>query len=56
MRDRNRNIDEDQVRDWVSKATDEELEDFLSCGLGDLIFELEQDDFFGTEGFNKRLG
>jgi hypothetical protein len=43
------------VRDWFSSHEDGWIEDLLQCGLLELILELEQDDFFGTEGFNKRF-
>jgi hypothetical protein len=44
------------VREWFANASDEEISDFLENGLWDLIEDLESDDFFGTEGLNKRLG
>ena len=44
------------VRSWFAQASDEEVSDFLDLGLENLIEELEDDDFFGTEGLNKRLG
>lgn len=44
-----------EVRDWFAKASDEEIQEFLDDGLGETIENLEQDDFFGTEGFNKRF-
>ncbi len=52
---RNRNLNPAQLREWAAQATDAELRDFLRNGLIDLIEDLEQDDFFGTEGFNKRF-
>lgn len=48
-------IDVADVRDWFTRATDEEIQEFLDEGLEGLINELEEDDFFGTEGFNKRF-
>lgn len=42
-------------REWVEDASDEEIQEFLDEGLESLIIELESDDFFGTEGFNKRF-
>lgn len=44
-----------QVREWFERATTEEIVKFLDAGLEQLIEELEEDDFFGTEGFNKRF-
>lgn len=43
------------VREWFATATDEEITELLEEGLEGLIEELEDDDFFGTEGFNKRF-
>lgn len=43
------------VREWFAIIDDEWIQEFLDAGLGDLIGELEQNDFFGTEGFNKRF-
>lgn len=43
-----------QFRDWVAHADDESLEQFIDLTL-DTILELEQDDFFGTEGIGKRF-
>ena len=45
-----------EVRDWFIKADDEEIQEFLDNGLLDDIETLEEEDFFGTEGFNKRFG
>lgn len=42
-------------RRWVNRVDDDTLDEFLYDGLEELILELEQDDFFGTEGFEKRL-
>lgn len=53
---KNRNIDPDQLRDFFSTASVEDLEQFLEDGLGNLISDLEMYDYFGTEGFNKRFG
>jgi hypothetical protein len=44
------------VREWFEQYEDDWIEAFLEEGLADLIEDLEQDDFFGTEGFNKRFG
>jgi hypothetical protein len=43
-----------ELRDYIATADDDDIQDFLDHGLTDLIEELEQDDFFGTEGFGKR--
>lgn len=43
------------VREWFASYDDEWVQSFLDEGLADLIIELEQDDFFGTEGFGKRF-
>jgi hypothetical protein len=40
--------------DWI-KANPIEFANFFYAELGDLIYMLEQDDYFGTEGFNKRF-
>lgn len=45
----------EEVRDWFDNASDDMVRYFMDNGLTDLIEELEQDDFFGTEGFNKRF-
>lgn len=45
----------EEIRDWFASVDDEWIEDFMENGLTCLIEELEQDDFFGTEGFNKRF-
>ena len=45
----------DDVREWFNTTDSENIIEFLDCGLNDLIESLEQDDFFGTEGFNKRF-
>jgi hypothetical protein len=48
-----REITVDDFRQWVLGADSETLEEFLDEVLW-TIENLEQDDFFGTEGFNKR--
>jgi hypothetical protein len=48
-------IDANDVLEWFKNADENDVEDFLQCGLLELILELEQDDFFGTEGINKRF-
>ena len=45
----------EEVREWFENADADLIQDFIYEGLGDLIEELEEDDFFGTEGFNKRF-
>ena len=45
-----------EVRSWFASADDDEIQQFLDDGLFDLIYELEADDYFGTEGFEKRFG
>lgn len=44
-----------EVRAWFKEADDDTIKEFLDNGLSDLIEELEQDDFFGTEGFDARF-
>ena len=44
------------VRDWAAEASDEEIQEVLDAGLEDTIVDLEAEDFFGTEGFEKRFG
>lgn len=39
---------------WASKSSIEELEDFAMVSL-DVLYELEENDYFGTEGLNKRF-
>jgi len=51
-----RDLTSEDVRYWFLNAGDGILKDFLDNGLESLIFDLEQDDFFGTEGFNRRYG
>ena len=41
--------------DWATKHSDE-AEVFWNDELWDLIQDLEMDDYFGTEGFDKRFG
>jgi hypothetical protein len=41
--------------EW-SKANPELFKEFYKDHLLDLILDLEQDDYFGTEGFDKRFG
>lgn len=48
-------ITPEDVKNWIHHATPGEIDDFLECGLAALIEELEGDDQFGTEGFNKRF-
>lgn len=48
-------ITPNEVRQWFSTADDGAIQAFLDDGLSDLIEELEEDDFFGTEGFEKRF-
>jgi hypothetical protein len=45
-----------EARSWFAGASDEDIQEFLDNGLTELIEELEQEDFFGTEGFDKRFG
>lgn len=49
-----RHITTEMFRAYVNRVDDEELEGFLFEIL-DTIDELEQDDYFGTEGFEKRF-
>lgn len=44
-----------QLREWFARATDEQIQELLDEGLEALIVDGEQDDAFGTEGFNKRF-
>jgi hypothetical protein len=48
------NIKAKDFRQWVIDADDEHLQDFIDEIESDII-SLEQDDFFGTEGLNKRF-
>jgi uncharacterized protein YdaT len=45
----------EEVKEWFKSASNDDINDFLNNGLHQLIVELEADDFFGTEGFNKRF-
>lgn len=56
MKDKDRNISAYNFREWVNNSTDEELDNFLELGVADIIYDLEADDYFGTEGLNKRFG
>lgn len=44
-----------EIRSWFESSSDEDIQDFLDNGLCELIENLEHDDFFGTEGFEKRF-
>lgn len=50
----NKNIDIEDFREWVNSASDDDLSDFIE-EIEDIILDLEEDDFFGTEGLNKRF-
>ncbi len=39
---------------WAKAATEDELKEFAEQ-LSEEIYDLEADDFFGTEGINKRF-
>jgi hypothetical protein len=41
-------------REYVERSSDSDLQDFLD-EIQYLLLDLEQDDFFGTEGINKRF-
>jgi len=41
-------------REWVLNADDDTLQEFID-EIESEIISLEQDDFFGTEGLNKRF-
>ncbi len=41
--------------EWVKFAKTSELEEF-AIDIADTLLELEQEDYFGTEGLNKRFG
>lgn len=45
----------DEIRDFFILATDEEIDQLLFAGLQRFIEGLEEDDYFGTEGFMKRF-
>ena len=47
-------VDESDFRQWVIDADDETLQEFVD-EIEREIIGLEQDDFFGTEGLNKRF-
>lgn len=47
-------IHPEDFREWVVSADRKILEDFI-LEIEDVILDLEQDDFFGTEGLNKRF-
>jgi hypothetical protein len=53
MRNRNE-IDVYDFREWVRNAPIEDLEYFIIL-IEREILDLEEDDFFGTEGLNKRF-
>ena len=42
------------LREWVKRADDDTLQEFLD-EIRPVIDLLEEEDFFGTEGFNKRF-
>ena len=46
----------EEIRHWFLNASDTELNELLDEGLEELISDLEDEDFFGTEGFNRRYG
>lgn len=48
-------ITPEEVRNHFANSSDEDIQMLLDGGLDDLIKDLEQDDFFGTEGFEKRF-
>lgn len=48
------NIKASDFRQWVIDADDEALQEFVD-EIEREIIGLEQDDFFGTEGLNKRF-
>lgn len=49
-----RNPDYKDFLEWVGKNP-EQFKDFYDEVILDAILELEQDDYFGTEGFDKRF-
>lgn len=53
MRYKNK-IDIEDFREWVEGSDDYDLELFIDA-IKETILELESDDFFGTEGINKRF-
>lgn len=51
-----RDITAEDFRKWVATASTDDLETFFDeADLKSVIEDLEQDDFFGTEGFDKRF-
>ena len=46
----NRDIKANDFREWVKKASNSELEDFIE-EIEDIILDLEEDDFFGNDGY-----
>ncbi|SKB63263.1 hypothetical protein [Sphingopyxis flava] len=48
------NITPEMFRAYVNRIDDDELADFIDAINGEIKL-LEQDDFFGTEGFEKRF-
>lgn len=40
---------------FVANASDAEWEHFYEC-IEDTVLEMESEDYFGTEGFDKRFG
>lgn len=50
----NREPDHNDFLEWA-KENPQEYEDFYNDHLSYLIQDLEQDDYFGTEGFDKRF-
>jgi hypothetical protein len=53
MRNRNQ-IDVYDFREWVRNADIKDLQDFLDV-IESKVIDLESNDFFGTEGLNKRF-
>lgn len=49
-----KNVDVEDFRAWVAGADDDDLRDFID-EVEDVIIDLESNDFFGTEGLNKRF-
>lgn len=39
---------------WASKASIEQLKEFAE-DISEILYDLEADDYFGTEGLNKRF-
>lgn len=48
-------ITPEDVKRFFKKADEDQIQDLLDHGLRELIEELEEEDFFGTEGFEKRF-